>query len=47
LEQEYGFTREEAESYVNTLGEAAYATSGLTTTVKVFGDLWKATEKVN
>lgn len=47
LEHQYGFTAEEAEAYVTALGEAAFATSGLTTTVKVFGDLWKATEKVN
>ena len=47
LQYEYGYTAEEAKNYINTLGEAAYATSKLATTVKTFGELWKATEKIN
>lgn len=47
LEQQYGYTTKQAEEYVNQLGIAAYATSGLSTTVKIFGELWKATEKIN
>ena len=47
LEQEYGFTEEAAKNYVKVLGDAAFATSALTTTVEVFGDFWKATEKIN
>lgn len=47
LEQEYGFTEEVAKNYIEVLGDAAFATSALTTTVEVFGDFWKATEKVN
>lgn len=47
LQQQYGFSADEAKEYVDVLGKAAYATSGLTTTVRVFGELWKATEKIN
>lgn len=47
LQYEYGYTAEEAQAYTATLGEAAYATSKLATTVRAFGDLWKATEKIN
>lgn len=47
LEQQYGFTTEQAKTYIDSLGEAAYATSSLETTVRAFGDLWKATEKIN
>jgi hypothetical protein len=46
LEQQYGYTEEQARAYVQTLGEAAFATSGLEATVKVFGDFWKANEKI-
>lgn len=47
LEQEYGFTEEAAKNYIEVLGDAAFATSALITTVEVFGDFWKATEKIN
>ena len=33
LEQQYGYTEEEAKNYVEVLGQAAFATSSLTTTV--------------
>ena len=47
LEQQYGYSYETAQNYIQVLGDAAYATSGLSTTVKTFGKLWKATEKIN
>jgi hypothetical protein len=47
LEQQYGFSNKAAANYIQTLGDAAYATSSLVTTVETFGDLWKATEKIN
>lgn len=47
LEKQYGYTRDEAQSYIEVLSQAAYATSSLTTTVEVFGEVWKASEKIN
>ena len=47
LEQQYGFLEEEAKEYVDTLASSAFATSKLVTTIEVFGNLWKATEKIN
>lgn len=47
LELQYGYTTEQAKAYTSTLAEAAYATSKLDLTVQAFGDLWKATEKIN
>ena len=47
LETRYGYTREEAEGFVDVLGEAADATSSLAHSVKVFGDLYHATQKLN
>ena len=47
LEQQYGYTTEQAKAYVGSLGDAAFATSNLETTVRTFGELWKATEKIN
>ena len=47
LEQQYGYTEEQAKTYINALGTAAYATSKFSTAVKTFGDFWKATEKIN
>lgn len=47
LEQQYGFTTEEAKAYIETLGKAAFATSGLDATIKTFGEFWKSTERIN
>lgn len=47
LQYEYGYSEIAAKAYVDALGAASYATSSLTATVKTFGDLWKATEKIN
>ena len=47
LQLEYGYTAEEAEAYVKELGKAAFATSNLNTSVRTFGELWKATERIN
>jgi hypothetical protein len=46
LEQTYGYTKEKAEEYKNALIAASGATSGLSTTIKEFGDLYKATKAV-
>ena len=47
LEKQFGLTEEEASTFVTTLGDASYAVSNLSTTVQAYGELWKATEKVN
>lgn len=47
LEYEYGISTEAAKEYINTLGDAAYATSSLETVVSKYGELWAATEKIS
>lgn len=47
LEQQYGYTAEQAKEYTESLAELAYASSTWAATVETFGDLWKATEKIN
>lgn len=46
LQSTYGYSREEAEAYIKTLGEAAYATSNLYTTVEAFGEFYQANQRV-
>ena len=43
----YGFSKEEAEGFTQSMIEANDATSNLTTTVDTFGDLYIATERLN
>ena len=47
LQNELGFTEEQTRELTTSLANAAFATSNLLTTVDVFGDAWKATEKLN
>ena len=47
LETQYGYTTEEAKQYVETLGEAAYATSSLTLVIDKFGDFYQASKKLS
>ena len=47
LELEYGISTEAAKDYTQSIGKASYATSRLATTLDVYGELWKATERIN
>jgi ABC-type transporter Mla subunit MlaD len=47
LELKYGYSTEAAKKFTQTIEIAAFATSSLTTTVEVFGELWRATERIN
>ena len=47
LEEEYGYTREEAKEMTDAMEDAARATSSLTTTVEIFGDFYHATKRLN
>jgi hypothetical protein len=47
LELKYGYSAKEAEKLTQAIEIAAFATSNLTTTVEVFGELWRATERIN
>jgi hypothetical protein len=47
LEEQYGYSRDEAQAMTKAMAEGAKATSNLTTTVEIFGDFYHATEKLN
>lgn len=47
LEEEYGYTRDEAKNMTDAMEDAAKATSNLTTTVEIFGDFYHATKRLN
>lgn len=47
LENQYGYTNEEAEKFTQTLSDAAYATSSLATTIQAYDKAWRALEKVS
>lgn len=46
LQNSYGYSEKEASNYIKTLGDAAYATSSLTTTIGAFGEFYQANQKV-
>ena len=46
LEKTYGYSKEKAEEYKNALIDATWATSSLSTTIKEFGELYKATKAI-
>jgi len=47
LEEQYGYSRDEAQAMTKAMAEGANATSNLTTTVEIFGDFYHATERLN
>ena len=46
LQTQYGYTKDEATEYIDTLKDSANASSSLTTAIDSFGKLYEATEKV-
>ena len=47
LEEQYSYSRQEAQAMTKAMAKGAKATSNLTTTVEVFGKFYHATEKLN
>ena len=47
LEEQYGYSREEAKALTETMMDAAMSSSNLVTTIEIFGDLYHATQRLN